>query len=71
MSLEVFQSKIFHENESRKILIFAALTFISLIFRYEILHAKYDLSDKIKEVKKSLFFDCACIPWESKSATLG
>jgi hypothetical protein len=33
ISLGVFQS---NENESRKILIFAALTFISFIFRYEI-----------------------------------
>jgi hypothetical protein len=53
MSLGVFQS---NGNESRKIFIFAALTFISLIFRYEILFAKYvdvDLLDKLKEVKKS------------------
>jgi hypothetical protein len=35
----------------------AALTFISLIFRYEILYAKYlDLLDKLKEVKKSQYF---------------
>jgi hypothetical protein len=54
MSLGVYQS---NRNESRKILIFAALTFISLIFRYEILFAKYvDLLDKLKEVKKSQFF---------------
>jgi hypothetical protein len=34
-----------------------ALTFISLIFRYEILYAKYvDLLDKLKEGKKSQFF---------------
>jgi hypothetical protein len=46
----VFQS---NGNESRKIFIFAALTFISLIFRYEILYAKYvDLLDKLREVKK-------------------
>jgi hypothetical protein len=33
------------------------LTFISLIFRYEILYAKYvDLFDKLKEVKNSQFF---------------
>jgi hypothetical protein len=33
------------------------VTFILLIFRYEILFAKYvDLLDKLKEVKKSLFF---------------
>jgi uncharacterized protein YlbG (UPF0298 family) len=57
MSLGVFQSKISHGNESRKILLFAALTFISLIFRYEILYAKYvDLLDKLREVKKSEFF---------------
>jgi hypothetical protein len=57
MSLGVFQSKISHGNESRKILLFAALTFISLIFRYEIFYAKYvDLLDKLKEVKKSQFF---------------
>jgi hypothetical protein len=37
--------------------LFAALTFISLIFRYEILYAKYvDLLDKLKEAKKSQFF---------------
>jgi hypothetical protein len=54
MSLEVFQS---NGNESRKILLFAVLTFISLISRYEILYAKYvDLLDKLKEVKKSQFF---------------
>jgi hypothetical protein len=47
-------------KESRKIFIFAALTFISLIFRFEILYAKYvDLLDKLEEVKKSNFFDCA------------
>jgi hypothetical protein len=46
MSLGVFHSK---GNESR--LIFAALTFISLIFQYEILYAKYvDILDKLKEV---------------------
>jgi hypothetical protein len=34
-----------------------ALTFISLIFRYEILYAKYvDLLDKLKKVKNSQFF---------------
>jgi hypothetical protein len=54
MSLEIFQS---NGNESRKLLIFVALTFISLIFRYEFLYAKYvDLLDKLREVKKSLFF---------------
>jgi uncharacterized protein YlbG (UPF0298 family) len=54
MSLGVFQS---NENESRKILLFVALTFISLIFRYEILYAKnLDLLDKLKKVKKSQFF---------------
>jgi hypothetical protein len=38
-------------------LLFAALAFISHIFRYENLYAKYvDLLDKLKEVKKSLFF---------------
>jgi nucleoside recognition membrane protein YjiH len=47
-------------NESRKILIFAALTFISLIFRYEILYAKYaDLLDKLKKVKYP-FFSTLC-----------
>jgi uncharacterized protein YlbG (UPF0298 family) len=57
MSLGVFQSKISHENESRKILLFTALTFISLIFRYEILYAKYvDLLDKLKEVKNTNSF---------------
>jgi hypothetical protein len=56
MSLGVFMSKISHGNERRKILIFAALTFISLIFLYEILYAKYvDLLDKLKEVKKYSF----------------
>jgi hypothetical protein len=60
MSLGGFQSKISHGNESRKILIFTALTFVSLILRCEILHAKYvDLLDKLKEVKKiPIFFDC-------------
>jgi hypothetical protein len=61
MSLGVIQS---NENESRKILIFAALTFISRIFRYKILFAKYvDLLDKLKEVKKSpfFFFECALV----------
>jgi uncharacterized protein YlbG (UPF0298 family) len=54
MSLGVFQR---NGNDSRKILIFAALTFISLIFRYEFLYVKYlDLLDKLKEVKKSPFF---------------
>jgi hypothetical protein len=54
MSLGVFLS---NGNESRKILIFAAITFISLIFWYEVLYAKYvDLLDKPKEVKKSPFF---------------
>jgi hypothetical protein len=54
MSLEVFQS---NGNGSRKILFFAALTYNSLIFRCEILYAKYvDLLDKLKEVKKSQFF---------------
>jgi uncharacterized protein YlbG (UPF0298 family) len=54
MSLEVFQS---NGNESRKILIFAALTFISLISRYGILYAKYvDLLDKVREVKKNPIF---------------
>jgi hypothetical protein len=57
MSLGGFQSKISYGNESCKILIFAALTFISLIFRYEILYAKYvDLLDKLKVIKKSPFF---------------
>jgi hypothetical protein len=57
MSLAVFESKISHGNGSHKILIFAALTFISLIFWYEILFAKYvDLLDRLKEVKKSPFF---------------
>jgi hypothetical protein len=52
MSLGVFMSKISHGNESRKIWIFAALTLISLIFRYKILHAKYvNLLDKLIEVK--------------------
>jgi hypothetical protein len=41
MSLGGFKSKISHGSESRKIWIFAALTFISFIFRYEILYAKY------------------------------
>jgi hypothetical protein len=54
MSLGVFQSEISHENESRIISLLTALTFISLIFRYEILHAKY--MGKLKEVKKSQFF---------------
>jgi hypothetical protein len=60
MSLGVIQS---NGNESRKILIFAALTFISRIFRYEILFAKYvNLLDKLKEVKKSpFFFECALV----------
>jgi hypothetical protein len=54
MSLVVFQS---NGNASRKIWIFAALTFISLIFWHEILYGKYvDLFDKLKEVKKSPFF---------------
>jgi hypothetical protein len=53
MSLGVFQS---NGNESRKVLILAALTFISLIFWYEILYASLD---KLKEVKKiPIFFDC-------------
>jgi hypothetical protein len=57
MSLGIIQSKISHGNESRKFLICAALTFISLIFRYEILYAKnVDLLGKLKEVKKSPFF---------------
>jgi hypothetical protein len=57
MSLGVFQNKISHENESHKILIFVALTFISLIFRKEILYAKYvDLLDKLEEFKKSPLF---------------
>jgi hypothetical protein len=57
MSLGVFMSKISHRNESHKILIFAALTFISLIFRDEISYAKYvALLDKLKDVKKSPFF---------------
>jgi hypothetical protein len=56
--LEVFQSKISHETESRKILLFAALPFISLIFWYEILYAKYvDLLDKLKEFKNLNFFE--------------
>jgi hypothetical protein len=60
MSLGVFQS---NENESRKILIFAALTFILLIFWYEILYAKYvDLLDKLKEVIKSHFFSAVFKP---------
>jgi hypothetical protein len=50
MSLGVFQSKIYHGNESRKIWLFAAMTFISLIFHYEILNAKY------VEVKNPNFF---------------
>jgi hypothetical protein len=63
MSLGVFQSKISHENKSRKILIFAALTFISLIFRYEIFYAKYvDLLHKLKEVEKSQFFSTVIRP---------
>jgi integral membrane sensor domain MASE1 len=41
MSLGVFQCKISYGNEGRKIWIFAALTFISHIFQYEILNAKY------------------------------
>jgi hypothetical protein len=46
-----------HGNESRKILIFAALTFISHTFRYEILYAKsVDLLYKPKEVKICQFF---------------
>jgi hypothetical protein len=40
MSLGDFLSKIFHGNESRKILLFAADVF-SLIFRNKILYAKY------------------------------
>jgi hypothetical protein len=57
MSLGVFMSNFLHGNESRKTFIFAALTFISLIFRYEILYAKYvNLLDKLKEVKKTQFF---------------
>jgi hypothetical protein len=57
MSLGGFQSKISHGSESRKILL---LTFISLIFRYVILYAKYvELLDKLKEVKKiPIFIDC-------------
>jgi hypothetical protein len=58
MLLGVFQS---NGNESRKIFIFAALAFISVIFRYEILYGKYvDLLDKLKEVKKSQFFSTVC-----------
>jgi uncharacterized protein YlbG (UPF0298 family) len=54
MSLGVFQS---NGHESRKIFIFTDLTFISLIFRYEVLYAKYvDLLHKLKEVKKVQFF---------------
>jgi hypothetical protein len=46
---------------------FAALTFISLIFRYEILYAKYvDLLDKLKEVKKSQFFSTVRDFWTLK-----
>jgi hypothetical protein len=59
ISLGVFHSKISHGNESHKIWLFAALTLISLIFRYEILYAKYvDLLDKLRAVKKSQFFTC-------------
>jgi hypothetical protein len=57
MSLGIFQSKISHGNESRKILLIVALTFISFIFRYEILYAKYlDLLDNPKEVKNPFFY---------------
>jgi uncharacterized protein YlbG (UPF0298 family) len=43
--------------KTAKILIYPALTFISLMFRYEILYAKYvELSDKLKEIKKCNFF---------------
>jgi hypothetical protein len=46
MALGIFQRKISHDNESRIICIFAALTFISLIYGYEILYAKnVDLLD--------------------------
>jgi hypothetical protein len=42
-----------------KLWISADLTFISLIFRNEILYAKYvDLLEKLKEVKKSKKIDC-------------
>jgi hypothetical protein len=69
MSSAVFQSKISHGNESRKIWLFAALTFISLIFRYEILYAKYvDLLDKLEEVKKSQLFSTVLFPQSCKLA---
>jgi hypothetical protein len=59
VSLGVFHS---NGNESRLILIFAALTFISLIFQYKILYAKYvDFLDKLKEVKKNPHFFRLCL----------
>jgi uncharacterized protein YlbG (UPF0298 family) len=68
MSLGVFQS---NGNESRKIFIFAALTFISLIFRYEILYAIYvELLDKLKEVKKSQFFSSVKRSGQNQTASL-